>query len=188
MKFLIIRFSSIGDIVLTTPVIRCLKKQVVTVKIPAGVHEGQAVRITGQGEAGESGAPAGDLHCYITVKAHDIFTRHNNDLVCQVPVSFTQAALGGSIDVPTLKGAEKLEIPAGTQHGEVFKLKGKGLPDIRTYRSGDEIVQILIEIPKKLTDRQKQLLREFAASEDDVNVTPQRKSFMDKLRGKLKGE
>jgi molecular chaperone DnaJ len=167
---------------------RQLKKQVVTVKIPAGVHEGQAVRITGQGEAGEGGAPPGDLHCYISVKAHEIFTRHNNDLVCQIPVSFTQAALGGTIDVPTLKGTDQLEIPAGTQHGEVFKLKGKGLPDIRSYRPGDEIVQILIEIPKKLTERQKQLLREFAASEDDVNVTPQRKSFMEKLKDKLKGD
>jgi molecular chaperone DnaJ len=168
---------------------RQLKKQVVTVRIPAGVHEGQAVRIAGQGEAGEGGSPPGDLHCYITVKAHPIFTRHNNDLVCQIPVSFTQAALGATIDVPTLKGTDKLDLPAGTQHGEVFKLKGKGLPDIRTYRAGDEIVQILIEIPKKLTDKQKQLLKEFAASEGhSIDTMPQKKSFMEKLKDKIKGD
>jgi molecular chaperone DnaJ len=157
------------------------RQRVVTVKIPAGVHEGQAVRIAGEGEAGENGAPSGDLHCYISVKPHPIFTRHHNDIVCQVPVSFTQAALGSKIEVPTLKGTEPLEIPAGTQHGEVFKLKGKGVPDLRSYKNGDEIIQILIEIPKKLSDRQKQLLREFASSEDE-RLMPQRKGFMDKIK------
>jgi molecular chaperone DnaJ len=160
---------------------RQLKKRAVTIKIPGGVHEGQAVRVVGEGEAGEGGARPGDLHCYITVKAHPIFTRHNNDLVCQVPISFTQAALGAVIDVPTLKGSEKLDIPHGSQHGEVFKLRGKGLPDHRSNRIGDELVQILIEIPKKLNDRQRELLREFAETEDD-KVMPQRKGFMDKLK------
>jgi len=166
---------------------RQLKKRVVTVKIPAGVHEGQAVRIVGEGEAGETGAHAGDLHCYITIRPHPMFTRHNNDLVCQVPISFTQASLGGEIEVPTLKGSEKLAVPPGTQHGEVFKLKGKGLPDIRSYRSGDQIVQIVIEIPKKLNEKQKQLLREFAATEDSL-VMPQRRSFMDRLKDMLKAD
>ena len=166
---------------------RQMKQRVVTVKIPAGVHEGQAVRIAGEGEAGENGAPAGDLHCYIAIKPHPIFTRHHNDIVCQVPISFTQAALGASIEVPTLKGKEQLEVPAGTQHGEVFKLKGKGLPDLRSYKNGDEIVQILIEIPRKLSERQKQLLREFATGEDG-NVLPQRKSFVDKLKDVFTGE
>jgi molecular chaperone DnaJ len=160
---------------------RQLRHRKVTVKIPAGVHEGQAVRIAGEGEAGENGAPPGDLHCYIAVKPHPMFSRHHNDIVCQIPISFTQAALGSKIEVPTLKGRDELEVPAGTQHGEVFKLKGKGLPDLRTSRSGDEIVQILIEIPKKLSDRQKQLLKEFAASEDE-KILPQRKSFVDKLK------
>jgi molecular chaperone DnaJ len=104
-----------------------------------------------------------------------------------VPISFTQAALGGRIEVPTLKGPEGLDVPAGTQHGEVFKLKGKGLPDHRSYRSGDELVQILVEIPRRLNDRQKQLLREFAASEDG-NALPQRKGFLDKLREMFKGD
>jgi molecular chaperone DnaJ len=157
------------------------KHRSVSVKIPAGVHEGQAVRIAGEGEAGEPGAPPGDLHCYISVKPHPIFSRHHNDIVCQVPISFTQAALGSIVEVPTLKGTEQLEVPAGTQHGEVFKLKNKGLPDLRTSRHGDEIVQILIEIPKRLSDRQKQLLKDFAASEDE-KILPQRKSFLDKLK------
>jgi molecular chaperone DnaJ len=166
---------------------RQLRKRVVTVKIPAGVHEGQAVRIAGEGEPGDNGSPAGDLHCYISIRPHPVFSRHNNDIVCQVPISFTEAALGGSIEVPTLKGSEKLEIPHGTQHGEVFKLKGKGLPDIRSYRNGDEVVQILVEIPKRLTERQKTLLREFAATEDD-KVMPQRKGFLDKLKDAIKGD
>jgi molecular chaperone DnaJ len=166
---------------------RQLRKKVVTVKIPAGVHEGQAVRISGEGEPGENGAAPGDLHCYIQVRPHPMFSRHNNDIICQVPISFTQAALGGHIDVPTLKNTERLELPVGTQHGEVFKLKGRGLPDIRTYRNGDQIVQILVEIPKKLSERQKQLLREFAESEDS-NLMPQRRGFMDKLKEMFKGE
>ena len=164
------------------------KKRVVTVKIPAGVHEGQAVRIAGEGEAGENGAPAGDLHCYIAIKPHPMFTRHNNDLVCQVPISFTQAALGGEIEVPTLKGRELLEVPAGAQHGEVYKLKGRGLPDLRSGRAGDELVQVLIEIPRKLTEKQKQLLRDFAATEDGAEVGPQRKGFLDKLKEVFSGE
>jgi molecular chaperone DnaJ len=166
---------------------RQLRKRVVTVRIPAGVHDGQAVRIQGEGEPGEHGAPSGDLHCYIAVKPHPIFSRHNNDLVCQFPISFTQAALGATVEVPTLKGSDKLEIPQGTQHGEVFKLKGRGLPDVRTHRQGDELVQVLIEVPKKLTERQKQLLRDFAGTEDG-NSMPQRKSFLDKLKTMISGQ
>jgi molecular chaperone DnaJ len=164
------------------------KKRSVTIKIPPGVHEGQAVRVTGEGEVGEAGTRPGDLHCYIAIKPHPIFTRHNNDLVCQVPISFTQAALGAKLDVPTLKGPDKLDIPAGSQHGEVFKLRGKGLPDARAAgRLGDELVQILVEVPKKLNDRQQELLREFAATEDH-NVMPQRKGFLDKLKDMLTGD
>jgi len=166
---------------------RQLRKRVVTVRIPAGVHDGQAVRIQGEGEPGEHGAPSGDLHCYIAVKPHPIFSRHNNDLVCQFPISFTQAALGAAVEVPTLKGSDKLEIPQGTQHGEVFKLKGRGLPDVRTHRQGDELVQVLIEVPKKLNEKQKQLLREFAGTEDN-NSMPQRKSFLDKLKTMISGQ
>lgn len=164
---------------------RQLRKRVVTVKIPAGVHEGQAVRISGEGEPGDNGAPAGDLHCYIAVKQHPFFSRHNNDLVCQIPISFSQAALGAKVDVPTLTGPIEMDIAPGTQHGEVFKLKGKGLPDIRTYRNGDELVQVLIEVPKKLNKKQEQLLRDYAAIEDSA-VMPQRKGFLDKLKEMFK--
>lgn len=166
---------------------RQLRKRVVTVKIPAGVHEGQAVRIVGEGEAGDPGAPPGDLHCYIAIKQHPLFSRHNNDLVCQVPISFTQAALGGDIEVPTLKGSDRLTIPPGTQHGEIFKLKGKGLPDMRAYRHGDQVVQIMIEIPRKLSEKQKQLLRDFASTEDTSGM-PQQRGFLDKLKDMLKGD
>jgi molecular chaperone DnaJ len=160
---------------------RVHKKRSVTIKIPAGVQEGQAVRITGEGEPGEPGAASGDLHCYIVVAPHPVFTRHGNDLVCQVPIGFTQAALGATIDVPTLKGIENLAIPPGTQHGEVFKIKGKGLPDLKSYRTGDLVAQVTIEIPKKLTDKQRNLLREYASTED-ANVTPNRKGFFDTIR------
>jgi len=166
---------------------RQVRKRTVRIQIPPGVHEGQAVRVAGEGEPGSGGGGNGDLHCYITVKEHPLFSRHNNDLVCQVPVSFTQAALGARIEVPTLGGQNELEINAGTQHGEVFKLKGKGLPDLRSKRSGDMLVQILVEVPRKLTDKQRQLLREFASTED-ASVMPQRKSFLEKLKGMLTGE
>jgi molecular chaperone DnaJ len=168
---------------------RQLKKRSVNIKIPAGVHEGQAVRIAGEGEPGEQGAPPGDLHCYIAVKPHPIFSRHGNDLVCQVPITFAQAALGGAIEVPTLRGSEKLDVPSGTQHGETFKLRGKGLPDVRSHRNGDQIVQILVEVPRKLTERQKQLLREFAATEE-LEVAPEssKKGFVNKLKGVFKSD
>ncbi len=166
---------------------RVAQKRVVTVRIPAGVHEGNAVRIAGEGEPGENSGPPGDLHCYISVKQHPVFTRHGNDIVCQVPISFTQASLGAEIEVPTLSGNEKINVPAGTQHGEIFKVKGKGLPDVRSHKSGDEIVQIMIEIPKKLNEKQKQLLREFASTEDH-EVMPQKKGFWDKLKGAVKGD
>jgi molecular chaperone DnaJ len=161
---------------------RVQKAKKVTVKIPPGVQEGQAVRIAGEGEAGDAGGPPGDLHCYIVVKPHPVFTRHNSDLVCQVPISFTVAALGGTIEVPTLKGPGTLDVPAGTQHGDVFKMKGKGLPELRTSKVGDEVVQVLVEVPRKLTEKQKELLRQFATTEDD-KALPQRKSFLDKIKG-----
>jgi molecular chaperone DnaJ len=166
---------------------RQMRKRVITVKIPAGVHEGQAVRVVGEGEAGENGAPPGDLHCYIALKPHPIFTRHGNDLVCQIPIPFTLAALGGKIEVPTLRATADLDVPAGTQHGEVFKLKGRGLPDLRSSKSGDELVQILVEIPRKLSDKQKTLLREYA-SLDDPNHAPQPKGIVGKLKQAIKGD
>jgi molecular chaperone DnaJ len=166
---------------------RQMRHRKVVVKIPAGAHDGQAVRVGGEGEAGEAGAPPGDLHVYISVKEHPVFSRHNNDLVCQVPISFTEAALGATVEVPTLKGTQPLDVPAGSQHGQVFKLKGNGLPDLRSGRQGDELVQIVIEVPKKLNEKQKQLLREYAATEE-AQVHQTRKSFLGKLKGMFSGD
>jgi molecular chaperone DnaJ len=161
---------------------RQLRRRSVIVKIPPGVHDGQAVRVTGEGEAGEGGAGHGDLHVYISVKEHPLFSRHNNDLVCQVPIAFTEAALGAKVEVPLLEGTHMLDIPGGTQHGEVFKLRARGLPDVRTGRIGDELVQIVVEVPKKLNEKQKTLLRELAAI-DQVSVQESRKTFLNKLKG-----
>jgi len=163
------------------------RKRVVKVSIPAGIHDGQALRIAGEGEPGTGGGPSGDLHCYIVVKPHPFLTRHNNDLVCEVPISFTLAALGGQLEVPTLNGTAELTIPPGTQHGEVFTIKGKGLPDLRTGRVGNQLVQVLIEVPRKLTEKQKQLLREFAQTES-ASSGDAKKSFFERLRAKLSGE
>ena len=157
-----------------------LKERVVTVQIPAGIHDGQAVRIRGEGEPGPDGRQRGDLHCYVRVESHPFLERHADDLVCRMPISFTQAALGAKVEVPTLTGKAELKIPPGTQHGQLFRLRGLGLPDIRTRRKGDEIVQVLIEIPKKMDKVQERLLREFAKTEDS-RAMPESKGFFDKL-------
>ena len=156
-------------------------KRVVTIKIPAGVHEGQGIRVAGEGEPGKFNGPRGDLYCYVRVKQHPFLQRDGNDLICVIPVSFTQAALGATIDVPSLSGKKQLKIVSGTQHGDVFRIRGQGLPDMRTGRSGDELIQVLIEIPKKLNSKQEQLLRDFAAMEDKT-VMPQSTGFFEKLK------
>ena len=156
------------------------KKRIVTVHVPPGVHEGQAVRLRGEGEPGQNGATRGDLHCYVAVKPHPLLARDGNDLICQVPVNFTQAALGAQVQVPTLSGPESLDIPPGTQHGEVFTLRKRGLPDVRTGRMGNELVQVVVEVPRKLSLRQQELLRELAETEQQ-DLQPARKSFLEKL-------
>ena len=160
------------------------KKRVVSVKIPAGVHEGQGVRIGGEGEPGRNGGPRGDLYCYIRIKAHEFLHRDGNNLVAVVPISFTQAALGATIEVPSLDGSRGLKIPPGTQYGSVFRIKGQGLPDIRTGRRSDELVQVAIETPAKLNSKQKDMLREFAQTENK-SVSPKVTSFFDKLKKHL---
>jgi molecular chaperone DnaJ len=152
----------------------------VSVQIPPGIHDGQAVRIRGEGEPGESGAPRGDLHCYVRVKPHPFLERHNNDLVCRFPISFTQAALGAKVEVPSLNGRVTVTIPRGTQNGQVLRLANQGLPELRTGRRGDELVQVVIEIPRKLSTRQAELLRDFAETEDR-NVLPESRGFLEKL-------
>jgi molecular chaperone DnaJ len=153
----------------------------VTVKIPAGVHEGQSVRVGGEGEPGFNGGPRGNLYCYVKIKEHPFLERQGMNLIAVVPVGFTQAALGGVIEVPSLNGMRELKIPAGSQSGDVFRIKEQGLPDIRTRRNGDELVQIVVEIPKKLNSEQEGLLRKFAETEDKT-VLPQSKGFFEKLK------
>ncbi len=160
---------------------RIPKKRIVNVKIPPGVHEGQAVRVAGEGEPGRSGGPRGDLYCYVGVKPHEFLQRDGNNVVAIVPISFTEAALGTSIEVPSLNGAEHLKIPPGTQYGSIFRIKGKGLPDVRTGRSGDQLVQVIIETPARLNSKQQEMLREFAKTEDK-SVYPQSRGFFEKLK------
>jgi len=173
--------------VITNPCKKCRgsgrvpKKRLVTVKIPAGVHESQSVRIGGEGEPGFNGGPRGDLYCYVKIKEHPFLERQGANLIATVPVSFTQAALGGLIQVPSLNGPKELKIPAGTQSGDVFRIKGQGLVDIRTKRNGDELVQIIVEIPKKLNSQQEELLRKFTETESET-ILPKSKGFFEKLK------
>lgn len=163
---------------------RVPKKRIITVKVPAGVHEGQGIRVGGEGEPGRNGGPRGDLYCYVRVKPHEFLERDGNNLIAVVPISFTQAVLGASIDVPSLNGTQKLKIPAGTQYGNVFRIKNQGLPDIRTGRVGDQLVQVTIETPRKLNSKQQELLREFAKTENK-SVSPQSANFFERLKKKF---
>ncbi|HSW44138.1 MAG TPA: DnaJ C-terminal domain-containing protein, partial [Phycisphaerae bacterium] len=147
--------------------------------IPAGIQDGQGVRVAGEGEPGQSGE-RGELHVYARVQPHPFFERRGDDLLCRVPISFPQAALGAEIEVPSLRGRLKFTVPFGTQHGQMFRLAGNGLPNIRTGRRGDEIVQVWIEVPRKLSKKQQELLRHYAAGED-ISVLPESKGFLDKL-------
>lgn len=160
---------------------RMPKRRVVTVKIPAGIHDGQAIRLRGEGEPGDDGTSRGDLHCYIRVKEHPFLQRHGNDLLCELPLSFTQAALGTKVEVPTLNGRSEVEIPPGSQHGDLLRMNRMGLPDIRTGRRGDQVIRVLVEIPRKLNQTQQELLRKFAETEDK-RVLPESKGFLDRLK------
>jgi molecular chaperone DnaJ len=140
------------------------------------------IPIRGEGEAGDPGAPRGDLYCRIHVREHAVFTRDGNHLICQVPITISQAALGGTIEVPTLDGVIDHALKRGTQTGEVVRIAGKGMPDVRGRGHGDLLVQVAVETPRHLTKRQEELFRELAEI-DHKHVSPQRKSFFDKLRG-----
>jgi len=137
------------------------KNRRIHIKIPPGVDNGSKLRIRGEGEEGERGGPPGDLYVFLYLEPHDFFTRDGDDIVCQVPISFPQAALGGEIEVPTLDGKRRLTIPKGIDSGEVLKIKGEGFPRLRGSGRGDQLVQVIIKTPKNLTKRQEELLREF---------------------------
>lgn len=164
-----------------------LKKVSREVRIPAGVDSETRLRLEREGEPSPNGGPPGDCYCFIQIKEHPLFQRDGQHLVSRVPIGYAQAALGAQIDVATLDGPEKFTIPAGTQTGDVFRLKGRGMPDPRHQGRGDLLVQVNIEVPKKLTSRQQELLRELADLEH-AHVSPHRKGFLDKLKSFVKGD
>lgn len=156
-------------------------KKTLNIKIPAGIEDQSRMRISGEGEAGDDSSGRGDLFVIVQVKKHEFFERENSDLFCQVTVSVSQAALGVSLGIPTLFDQEVLKVPAGTQSGEVFRLKGKGLRDLRTQRTGDVYVKVLVKTPERLSKDDKELLRHLAKARGEevdgiVKVTPQRLS------------
>ncbi|MBU4343365.1 MAG: molecular chaperone DnaJ [Candidatus Omnitrophica bacterium] len=151
------------------------------VNIPAGVDTGSRLRILGEGEAGPKGGARGDLYIYLNVKDHAIFERHGYDIICNVPVNFPLAALGGEIEVPALNGNVMMKIPEGTQSGRVFRLTGKGIKRLKGYGAGDQLVRVIVETPTHLNSQQKRMLKEFSASCND-KVNPLSKSFMDKAK------
>jgi molecular chaperone DnaJ len=153
----------------------------IKLKIPAGIDSGSRLRSGGNGEAGVRGAPSGDLYVVIHVREHSIFSRDGDDLFCDIPVSFVTAALGGEINVPTLDGKAVVKIPAGTQNGTVFKLRGKGMPHLRGSGHGQLLVRAAVEVPTKLTSEQRKKLEDFAASCGDQN-TPIAKGFLERAK------
>jgi molecular chaperone DnaJ len=151
------------------------------VKIPAGVDTGQGVPLEGEGEPSPDGGPPGNCYCVVTVREDPLFQREGQHLICTVPITYSQAALGATLEVPTLDGREPLTIPPGTQNGRVFRLKGHGLPSPGRRGLGDLVVQVFIEVPKRLTSEHERILRELAEVEN-ANVSPRRKGFFDKLK------
>ena len=157
------------------------KKVEVEVEIPAGVDDGMQVRITGQGEPSLHGGPPGDCYCFVSVKQHSLFERDGQHLICRVPITYSQAALGCELEVPTLNGRADMTIPAGTQSGKVFRLRGQGISDARISGVGDLLVQVNIEVPKKLVEEEEKLLRQLAEIEHK-NVAPERKGFFESVK------
>ncbi len=144
---------------------RVKKSKKIPIKIPAGVDTGNRMKVPGEGGEGERGGRSGDLYVVLHVEPHPFFERNGDDILCQIPISFTQAALGAEIEVPSLNGAKKLPIPPGSQNGQVFTLRSQGIPHLDSFGRGDQHVQILVKVPTRLNKRQKDLLREFAALE-----------------------
>ncbi len=157
------------------------RERLLRITIPAGVEDGNQLRLAGEGEHGQFGGPPGDLFVVIHVRPHELFVRHGPDLFCEVPLSFAQAALGAQVEVPVLGGKATLTVPPGTQHGQQLRLKGKGMPHLRGRGRGDAVYQTLIEVPTRLTSRQQELLEEFQrASQDDSG--PLLSSFVERMK------
>ncbi len=160
---------------------RVMQESKLTVNIPPGVDTGSKLRSSGNGEAGSNGGPSGDLYVILHVKEHELFDRDGEDLYCTIPIKFTLAALGGTIEVPTLSGRANLKIPPGTQSGTTFRLRSKGMPALRGNYHGDQLIKVQIEVPKKLTDEQRSSLEHFAEASGDAD-NPVGESFWDKAK------
>jgi len=160
---------------------RVESEQTITVRVPPGMDDGARLRLPGEGEAGLAGGPPGDLYVVVSVKPHPFFTRDGPDLLCEVPVPFVQAALGAEIEVPTLDAKVQVRLPEGTQSGKTIRLRGKGVPTLSNASRGDQLCRIFVEVPTQLTDRQRELLEQFA-EESDTEVSPVTKGFLDKLK------
>jgi molecular chaperone DnaJ len=163
---------------------RLKQHKTLSVKIPAGVDEGDRIRLTGEGEAGVNGGPPGDLYVVIHLRPHSVFQRDHNDLHCEMPISITTAALGGEIEIPTLDGYAKIKVPAETQTGKVFRLRGKGIKGVRATAHGDLMCHVVVETPVNLTARQRELLAELEAInlKDGGQHNPKAKSWMEKVK------
>jgi molecular chaperone DnaJ len=148
------------------------------------VDSGSRLKLRGEGEAGGRGGAAGDLYVVIHVREHPLFQREGTDVVCDVPVSFAEAALGAEVEVPTLDGPARVKVPAGTQSGQSFRLKGRGIKDLNGYGRGDQLVRVVVETPRKLSQRQRELLEEFARLSGE-EVHPLSKSFLEKVKSML---
>ncbi|MEW5946300.1 MAG: molecular chaperone DnaJ [bacterium] len=156
----------------------------VLIKVPPGVASGTRLRLMGEGEPGEHGGPRGDLYVFVSVREHGLFRRDGENLHCEAPISFFQAALGDEIEVPTLYGAEKIRIPPGTQNGARFRLRGKGMPVLKSPQRGDLIVSVSVQVPRRLSRKQKELLTEFAREDGEESLRPQ-KSFFKRFKDLL---
>ncbi|WP_429368317.1 molecular chaperone DnaJ [Paenibacillus sp. DS2015] len=163
------------------------KQRKIHVKIPAGVDDGAQLRMTGEGEGGLRGGPAGDLYIVIRVKSHEFFQREGDDIFCEIPLTFAQAALGDEIEIPTLSDKVKLKVPAGTQTGTFFRLKGRGVPRLRGIGQGDQHVKVVIVTPSNLSDEQKDLLRQIA-SLDGEKTHEHEQSFFDRVKKAFRGD
>ncbi|OEF96235.1 molecular chaperone DnaJ [Desulfuribacillus alkaliarsenatis] len=161
------------------------KTKTIKINIPAGVDTGAKIRVSGEGEPGENGGPTGDLFIFINVKPHEFFERNGDDLYCEVPITFAQAALGDDIEVPTIDGKVRLKVPAGTQTGKLFRIKGKGAPRLRGYGTGDQFVKTVVVTPTNLTSKQKELLKEFTEAGGDDTYS-QSKSIFQRFKDAFK--
>ena len=163
---------------------RVKRQKTLSVKIPAGVDEGDRIRLSGEGEAGVNGGPAGDLYVVIHIRQHEVFSREGNDLHCEMPISITKATLGGEIEIPTLDGYAKIKIPPETQTGKVFRLRAKGIKGVRSNAFGDLLCHVVVETPVNLTPRQKELLQELEEinERDSGRHNPRAKGWMDRVK------